>query len=76
MFEYTSSKESPWIVINSNKKAQARLTSMLYLVNAFEGNFKPLTGEDVSVNHSISVGGVKFGDLTLQQLAVLKKIKG
>ena len=75
MFEYTSSKVSPWVVINSNKKAEARLTSMLHFVNAFEGNFKSLTGEDVRVANSISVGGVKFGGLTLQQLAILKKLK-
>tara|TARA_X000000950_G_C13493025_1_gene488567 strand:- start:133 stop:615 length:483 start_codon:yes stop_codon:yes gene_type:complete len=76
MFEYTSSKKSPWIVVNANTKKQARLTSMLYLVRAFgRRKFEPLTGEDVIVTHSISVGGVKFGGLTLQQMAVLKELK-
>ena len=73
MFEYTSSKKSPWIVVNANTKKQARLTSMLYLVRSFgRRKFEPLTGEDVIVTHSISVGGVKFRGLTLQQMAVLK----
>lgn len=76
MFQNTSSKQSPWIVVNANTKKQARLTSMLYLVRAFgRRKFEPLTGEDVRITHSISVGGVKFGGLTLQQLAVLKKLK-
>jgi len=76
MFEHTSSAISPWVVVNANSKKQARLTSMLYLVRFFgRRKFEPLTGEDVRVSHSISVGGVKFGDLTLQQLAVLKELK-
>jgi len=76
MFEHTSSKTSPWVVVNANSKKQARLTSMLYLVRFFgRRKFEPLTGEDVRVSHSISVGGVKFADLTLQQLAILKELK-
>ena len=62
--------------MNANSKKQARLTSMLYLVPFFgRRKFEPLTGQDVRVSHSISAGGVKFGDLTLQQLAVLKELK-
>lgn len=73
MFDHTSSTKSPWVVVNANSKKQARLTSMLYLVRFFgRRKFEPLTWEDVRVSHSISVGGVKFDDLTLQQLAVLK----
>ena len=73
MFDHTSSTKSPWVVVNANSKKQARLTSMLYLVRFFgRRKFEQLTGEDVRVSHSISVGGVKFDDLTLQQLAVLK----
>ena len=76
MFQHTSSERSPWVVINANKKKEARLTSMLYLVRAFgRRSFEPLTGEDVRVTHSISVGGVKFRGLTMQQLAVLKDLK-
>lgn len=76
MFNYTSSEKSPWVVVSANKKAEARLTSMLYLVRAF-GNksFVPLTGEDITKTHTIKVGGVKFRGLTLQQLAVLKDLK-
>ena len=76
MFQHTSSERSPWVVINANKKKEARLTSMLYLVRAFgRKGFEPLTGEDVRITHSISVGGVKFRGLTMQQMAVLKDLK-
>lgn len=76
MFQHTSSERSPWVVISANKKKEARLTSMLYLVRAYgRRSFEPLTGEDVTVTHSISVGGVKFRGLTLQQMAVLKDLK-
>jgi len=76
MFAHTSSEKSPWVAVNANKKREARLTSMLYLVRLF-GNkrFEPLTGEDITKTHSIKLGGVKFRGLTLQQLAVLRELK-
>lgn len=76
MFHFTSSEISPWVVVNANKKREARLTCLLYLTRLF-GNktFEPLTGEDVTKTHSIKVGGVKFRGLTMQQLAVLKELK-
>jgi len=76
MYAHTSSDLSPWVVINANKKREARLTTMLYLVQKL-GNkkFKPLTGEDVTKVHTIHVDGVKFRGLNLQQLAVLKELK-
>lgn len=76
MFDHTSSKRSPWVVIDANSKKEARLTSMLYLVRLLGGKeYVPLTGEDVTETHSIKVGGVKFRGLTPQQLAVLEEIK-
>jgi len=76
MFHFTSSEISPWVVVNANKKREARLTCMLYLTRLF-GNktFEPLTGEDVTKTHSIKIGGVKFRGLTMQQLAVLEELK-
>lgn len=76
MFAHTSSEKSPWIVVSSNKKREARLTAMLHLIRMLGNrNFEPLTGEDVTKTHSIKVGGVKFRGLTLQQMAVLQEIK-
>ena len=75
MFHRTSSQRSPWVVVHGNKKREARLTCMLYLVRLF-GNkeFTPLTGEDVTKTHSIKVGGVQFRGLTMRQLAVLEEL--
>jgi len=76
MLDHISSNKSPWLVISANDKKEARLTSMLYLVRAFGlRNFEPLTGEDVTATHSISLSGAKFRGLTQQQLAVLKELK-
>ena len=76
MFKYTSSERSPWVVISANKKSEARLTAMLYLVRSYgRSSFKPLTGEDVEDKHSIRIGGVRFTELSLQQMAVLKNLR-
>lgn len=76
MIAHTSNSSAPWRIVNANKKREARLTSMLYVIRAF-GNrkFVPLTGEDIVKSHSIMFGGVSFDGLTLQQLAVLKNLK-
>ena len=76
MFKHTSSKISPWVVINGNEKLEARLTSMLYLVRKLTGSeYVPLTGDDIKANHSIKVNGVKFRGLTLQQFSVLQELR-
>ena len=76
MFKHTSSKISPWVVINGNIKREARLTSMLYLVRKFLGkNYIPLTGDNIKDNHSIRVNGVKFRGLTLQQFSILQELR-
>jgi polyphosphate kinase len=76
LFSFTSSQKSPWVVVNANRKKEARLTSMLYIVRVL-GNtaFKPLTGEDVTKTHSINVAGVKFRGLSMRQLAVLEELQ-
>ncbi len=76
MLERTSSEKSPWIVINANKKREARLTAMLHVVNLLgRGKFETLTGEDITKTYSIKVGGVKFRGLTYRQLCVLEELK-
>lgn len=76
MFSHTSSKRSPWIVVNANKKREARLTTMLHLVRLLGcKKFEPLIGEDVTKTYSIKLGGVKFRGLTLRQLSVLEELK-
>ena len=76
MFKHTSSRISPWVVINGNIKREARLTSMLYLIRKLSGKrFKPLTGENIKESHSIEVNGVKFQGLTLRQFSILQELK-
>jgi polyphosphate kinase 2 len=76
MFAHTSSERAPWIVVNANKKREARLTTMLHLVRLLgRKRFEPLTGEDVTKTYSIKIGGVKFRGLTLRQLTVLEELK-
>ena len=76
MFSHTSSKISPWVVISANKKREARLTAMLYLVRLYgRSSYEPLTGEEVKEEHSIRLGGIKFSNLSLQQMVVLKSLR-
>ena len=76
MFAHASSEKSPWVVVGSNTKREARLTCMLHVVRLLSGGkFAHLTGEDITSAHSIKLGGVKFQGLTLQQLAILKELK-
>jgi polyphosphate kinase 2 len=76
MFHYTSSNKSPWVVVNANKKKEARLTSMLYLVRLFGNkNFVPLTGEDVAKKLKDKKGKTIQSALSAQQELVLKLLK-
>ena len=76
MFNHTSSKISPWVVISANKKREARLTAMLYLVRLYgRSSYEPLTGEEVREEHSVRLGGIKFRNLSLQQMVVLKSLR-
>jgi polyphosphate kinase 2 len=76
MFTHASSEKSPWVVINANKKREARLTAMLHIVRLLgKKKFETLTGEDVTKSYSIKIGGVKFRGLSSQQHAVLEELK-
>ena len=72
MFHYTSSKRSPWVVVNANRKKEARLTTLLYLVRLF-GNqdFEPLTGEDVTQANNTYIN--KFSEQQDDLLASLDR---
>ena len=63
-------------VISANKKREARLTAMLHLVRLYgPSSYEPLTGEEVKEEYSMRLGGIKFSNLSLQQLAVLKSLR-
>ena len=77
MFSHTSSKKSPWNIVDANSKIEARLTCMLHVVKKFGNkNFIPLTGVDVVKKYSIELNGVVFDDLNQLQYTTLQEISG
>ncbi len=75
MFTHTASRKSPWILIDSNSRKEARLSAMLYLIRNF-GNkkFTPLTGKDVTDTYTVEVNGVAFKGLNKLQMSVLSEL--
>jgi polyphosphate kinase 2 len=77
MFARTSSRMSPWVMVNSNNKLYARLTCMLYAISHIDygkkKRFKPLRAEKLRQRYSIVVDGVPFNGLDYRQYSVLKQ---
>ena len=79
MFDKTSNKKSPWIIINSNNKMVARLNAMRYVLNSikYEGKVE-LKNVDWLIDmksRSLKLFGVSFNELTNDQYALLSKLK-
>ena len=78
MFERTSSDKSPWAVIGSDNKLEARLKSMLYVLSVIpykDGlKFKPLGKEKKRKRFSITVEGVQFNNLNYRQLRLIETL--
>ena len=79
MFDKTSNKKSPWIIINSNNKMVARLNAMRYVLNSikYEGKVE-LKNVDWLIDmksRSLKLFGVSFKELTNDQYALLSKLK-
>lgn len=79
MFERTSTRKSPWVVIDSNHKMSARLNAMLYAVQNIpfsdEGPFVPMRVDERVFEWQIELNGVKFYDLSYKQYQTLVEIK-
>lgn len=82
MFDHTSSRKSPWYIVDANSKMEARLDCMLRVVKKYSRKkFTPLTGVDVVKKYSFEINGIIFEDLnqlqysTLQQLAEEKNVQ-
>ena len=77
MFDKTSTKESPWVTINSNNKMIGRLTSLRYLLikTTYEGKkiLAPAKYSKTMKNFSTIIEGVKFEDLSYDQFMILTK---
>ena len=78
MFRRTSSDKSPWVVIRSNNKLEARLKCMLYTLSTvpYQTPFKyvPLQKEKQRDRYSITVEGVQFKNLNYRQLRLLQTL--
>ena len=75
MFEKTSSKNSPWVVINSNNKMVSRLNAMRYVLNEIEYENKIKLAKvvweiDLKANN-LTLFGVNFDNLNANQHALL-----
>ena len=77
MFNRTSTKLHPWIVINANNKMIARLSSLRFVLNEFNYPDKSLEIADdwtsKITNYSIEFEGIPFENLSYKQYEVLKK---
>jgi len=78
MFRKTSSDKSPWVVISSNNKLEARLKCMLYVLSniPYEKPFKyiPLKKEQKRDRYSIEVEGVQFKNLSYRQFRLIQTL--
>ena len=79
MFYHTSSKVSPWVIVNANIKTIAQLNCMRYLLSKFEyDNKKKLKQKKWSSTESdrdIEIKGVMFEDLNDEQYHLLSLIR-
>lgn len=79
MFEQTSSPKSPWVVIGSNNKLEARLTSMLYVLSTIKHDewkkFKPLAKKKKRTRYSKTIEGVQFNNLNYRQFKLLETLE-
>tara|TARA_B100000941_G_scaffold287909_1_gene263901 strand:- start:877 stop:1710 length:834 start_codon:yes stop_codon:yes gene_type:complete len=75
MFDITSTKVAPWVVVNANNKMIARLSALRYLLNNLDYERKktlepPKWGEDLG-NYSCYIEGIYFDNLNYEQFKIL-----
>ena len=79
MFEKTSTRKSPWVIINSNDKMVSRLNAMRYVLNEIEYERKKKlvkTEWEMDFNgNNLTLFGVHFDKLNPNQYALLSKMK-
>ena len=80
MFEQTSTKTAPWVVINSDNKMIARLNAIRYVLSDIEypnrKNLKPKKWSKESPVYNISLFNTQFNNLNREQYELLNKLKG
>ena len=80
MFERTSTKLSPWVIINSDNKMIARLNAMRYVLSNIDypnrKDLKPKKWSKDSPVYNISLFNVQFNNLSHEQYELLNRLKG
>ncbi len=79
MFNKTSTRESPWVIINSDNKMIGRLNAMRYVLSSieYEGkeNLKQKKWARDAPQYELKVNNVRFENLSKEQYDILFKIK-
>ena len=79
MFNKTSTRESPWVIINSDNKMIGRLNAMRYVLSSieYEGkeNLKQKKWARDAPQYELKVNNVRFENLNKEQYDILYKIK-
>ena len=79
MFNKTSTRESPWVIINSDNKMIGRLNAMRYVLSSieYEGkeNLKQKKWASDAPQYELKVNNVRFENLSKEQYDILYKIK-
>lgn len=80
MFEQTSTKIAPCVVINSDNKMIARLNAIRYVLSDIEypnrKNLKPKKWSKESPVYNISLFNTQFNNLNREQYELLNRLKG
>jgi len=79
MFNKTSTRESPWVIINSDNKLIGRLNAMRYVLSSIEydgkENLKQKKWSRDAPQYELTVNNVRFENLNREQYDILYKIK-
>ena len=79
MFNKTSTRESPWVIINSDNKMIGRLNAMRYVLSSieYEGkeNLKQKKWARDAPQYELKVNNVRFENLSKEQYDILYKVK-
>ena len=80
MFEQTSTKKAPWVVINSDNKMIARLNAIRYVLSKIDypdrKDLKPKKWSKESPVYNISLFNTQFNSLNREQYELLNRLKG
>ena len=79
MFNKTSTRESPWVIINSDNKMIGRLNAMRYVLSSIEYDGKESLKQKKwtrdAPQYELKVNNVRFENLSKEQYDILYKIK-